>query len=198
MGSSVITRAASAFANRPGGTSLGLTSKAEVRWLGITSEKIKDLIVKVRKHLAEDPLPSIIVFHLGPFNLILQSVHEIRQAVKSLIYQIIDDMPYCRLIWSDILPQQHYPGSIAFQEVDRDRILLNRFCRRLCLNSLGGAIIKYPQIQWQNRTLYEFSGVNLSKSGEEIFLDHLQCAIKVFLTDLNQQVYPASVEALTL
>ena len=193
MGSTVITRAASSFANRPGGTSLGLTPKAEVYWLGISSEKIQDCVANVRKHLLEDPPPSIIVFHLGPFSL-NQPLPEIRQCIKSLITTIIDEKPYCRIIWSDILPQQHYPGTAAFEEVDRSRILLNRYCRRLCLTSLGGAIIKYPQIKWQNRTLYAFSGVYLSKAGEEIFLDHLKCAIKVFLADPVVQVYPASVE----
>lgn len=150
-------------------------------------------MAKVHKHLDEDRPPSVIVFHLGPYSLNDQPIQDIRNSIKKLISTIIQDKPYCRLIWSDMLPQQYYPGSMAFEDVDRSRVLLNRFCRRLCLTSLGGGVIKYPEITWQNRKLFAFGGVYLSKPGEDIFLERLQCAINAFLDNPTIQVYPPSV-----
>jgi hypothetical protein len=58
------------------------------------------------------------------------------------------------------------------------------------MQTIGGCVIRHSNIRASEKSLYRFDGTHLSNTGNEVYLNNIQDAIELFLSNDGPLVFP--------
>ena len=90
-------------------------------------------------------------------------------------------MPNCTIIWSSILPRKEWRYANNADAAERIRKRVNRAVRRF-LHKFNGKVIHHPDLEDIHPTLVNNDGIHLSYIENDIFINGLQSALKLFIS----------------
>lgn len=116
--------------------------------------------------------PAYLVIHCGANDIgKLQKLQWV-QEMEIIILYIRARWPRIRLIWSDMLPRQHWRYSLSPQRGEHARRKCQQNARAL-VYAEGGSVIRYPLIKPTAAFLLE-DGVHLTKLGQEVYFQSME------------------------
>ena len=168
---------------------------ASILWQGQSGLRWTDLEGKVNQLLKFEDPPDFLVIHCGGNDIGIGPKKSIllRKRMERTIINISLKMPHTRMVWSQILPRYKWRSSLLQEQLDKIRVRLNSRLATLIL-SLGGASIKYPELDKENVQFLQDDRVHLTDLGNDIMLYRIQQAFQTFLTS-NVSVSPPTGES---
>ena len=124
----------------------------------------------------EDP-PNFIMLHVGENDIGNVKLGLIQLQLKSLISWIAKQMPYAKIIFSQLLLRLSWRYSENNSKMEKCIIAIASF-----IVKSGGYYIHYPDIKAENQFLVP-NGVHLNELGNNILLNIIQGAIEAFIYD---------------
>lgn len=133
----------------------------------------QELVPRIKYLLRFEQEPDFLIIHCGGNNIGSCKLHNFRRQIKSSLCKVSELLPKAKLIWSQILPRLVWRNGQNIKSLNRAAVRINNFAGWLCLKS-GGGYIKYPEITWNEKGLFNMDGVHLSNMGNELFLYRIQ------------------------
>ena len=91
----------------------------DLQWYGYSGGTIQgngrqvDFLTRVREKLSRNPAPNTLVVHIGGNDIFAENStkKELCENIESLIIQLRQLLPNCRIVWSNILPRLFWYGE---------------------------------------------------------------------------------------
>ncbi|CAG2223357.1 unnamed protein product [Mytilus edulis] len=147
--------------------------KCTIWWQGKGGMNWQELVPRIKYLLRFEQEPDFLIIHCGGNNIGSCKLHNFRRQIKSSLCKVSELLPKAKLIWSQILPRLVWRNGQNIKSLNRAAVRINNFAGWLCLKS-GGGYIKYPEITWNEKGLFNMDGVHLSNMGNELFLYRIQ------------------------
>ena len=190
LGSSFIYWANKEAATRPGGLDLGLQFVGgRVTWMGTRSMHWQDFQASVSEKLQTRPAPSFLLIHLGSNDLGVVSSSDLYEDIELDILRLHAMYPNIKIIWSEMLMRRYWHNADVGKCLENARKRVNLRVRNLVV-SIGGYVIRHPNIRSTNRNLYRYDGCHMSTVGNNIYLNTVQGAIETFMKEGGPHVFP--------
>lgn len=139
-------------------------------WSGHRGMRWDELNRDIQFLAMHNPVPRILIIHLGSNDLGDVRCSVMRRSLRSDILALHDMFPHTRICVSAMLPRIIWSRSpIPVAKIERKRRLLNRFLRRL-VTFIGGRYVAHEDITSDTPGLYFRDGVHLSDVGSDLFL----------------------------
>jgi lysophospholipase L1-like esterase len=121
--------------------------------------------------------PAILLIHLGGNDLGSTRLGSLIHLINHDVMWIHSHHPRITVILSSILPRLSYRGARCNEAVDRSRLAVNRFMRRL-MERTGGLFVSHPSLSGAAcGNLLLPDGVHLNPEGNSLFLSDLYHAL---------------------
>ena len=177
VGSSIVKNAFVHARQSYDGVHLGLKRRnVKVWWQGKGGMKWAEVLPRIKYLLTFESPPKVLIIHCGGNSIGQVLSHKLRLQIKSGIIEISSLLPETKIVWSQILPRQIWRYSDNAKSMNLTAARINNFAASFCCK-LGGAYIKYPEISWDERGMFNSDGVHLSPIGNDIFLHHIQSSL---------------------
>ena len=114
MGSSIVYWGEKKALSRAGSRHHGLQNRGvNIRWFGKRGMLWSELTATVEKKIDSLPLPFLLVIQLGSNYLGKVSSYDLIQDIKRDILRLslLHVLPKTRIVWSEILMRQYWPGA---------------------------------------------------------------------------------------
>ena len=165
---------------------LGLDNH-KVIWIGTPGMHWTELCPKIEL-LIEYPFPALLVIHLGGDDIASVSMIPLMTKIKKSLRYISKVLPDAYLVWSDILPRMVWPGNPV--SMNNKRMRINRFGRETVrgLSNGNGRFIMH-QHNYKTPGLFENDGIRLTEIGNDMFLNTLEEALRLFISSSSIYKY---------
>jgi hypothetical protein len=81
-----------------------------------------------------------------------------------------------------ILIRRYWHSAQDGRALEKSRKRLNLLVRNF-IQTIGGCVIRHSNIRASEKSLYRFDGTHLSNSDNEVYLNNIQGAIELFLSN---------------
>ena len=88
-----------------------------------------------------------------------------------------------------ILIRRYWHSAQDGRALEKSRKRLNLLVRNF-IQTIGGCVIRHSNIRASEKSLYRFDGTHLSNTGNEVYLNNIQGAIELFLSNDGPLVFP--------
>lgn len=192
IGDSLMTHLKDMAAIR-GSLNLGIPGKRIV-WLGTRGMRWEHLRAKFQLMIIQNPPPVTIIIHLGGNDLVAVKQAKLMRLIKRDIRYIASVFPSAQIIWSDILPRKSWrgvvPATTNFFQLNQKRKRINR-AGHLIVPNLPLGKVTVHEID-TTPGFFKPDGEHLSLTGNAVFLNTIQEAVRTFFTNATQNVYDAN------
>ena len=144
-----------------------------VKLIGKGGLKLQDLRSLLDKE-ANSARPAYIIIHVGANDITDLSSYAWRRELEASVAYIQLRYPNSRLIWSDMLPRQHWRNAISTKVAEKSRKRCQLRARAL-FSQEGGEIISHNLIHGDQ--FLSTDGVHLSETGQQVFREDLEDGI---------------------
>ena len=138
--------------------------------------------------------------YVGPLNsestrLFLESfpyykkTYELYSDIKRGLVRLKVMCPNARIVWSEILMRRYWHSAQDGRALEKSRKRLNLLVRNFIQN-IGGCVIRHSNIRASEKSFYRIDGTRLSNTGNEVYLNNIQGAIELFLSNDRPLVPP--------
>lgn len=155
---------------------------AKIKWIGKRGMSWYDVRRTLSLHLSQSAPPQFLIIHTGGNDLTTTSTSVLSARIENDIHSLAKSLTNCMLIWSDILPRLQWRGCTSITGIERKRKRVNRIGRQAVLKN-NGRVIQHVDITYDCKGLYRADGVHLSDIGNAIFLNTLQGALELFMSE---------------
>ena len=123
-----------------------------------------ELIPKISHLLKFEQPPEILVIHCGGNNIDHIKLHHLSCQINDAIFNLKIVLPNTNLFGRKFC--RDITGGIAKTQkaMHRAAVRINNYAASLIVG-LSGKYIKYPEISWDNRGMFDNDGVHLSQLG---------------------------------
>ena len=90
--------------------------------------------------------PTYVVMHMGENDLITLDKLGFKHLLSSVISECRRLLPFSVIVWSDILPRQHYIGAKCQSAIESKRKAVNKTAHAL-MYAVGGKVIKHAILE---------------------------------------------------
>ena len=101
--------------------------------------------------------------------------------------------PNARIVWFAILMRRYWHSAQDGRALEKSRKRLNLLVRNF-MQTIGGCVIRHSNIRVSEKSLYKFDGTHLSNTGNEVYLNNIQGAIELFLSNDGTLVFPPAAD----
>jgi lysophospholipase L1-like esterase len=143
----------------------------------------------VDKNVSELRLAKLIVIQLGSNDLGIKKRYELYSDIKLGLLRLKVMCPNARIVWSEILMRRYWHSAQDGRALEKSRKRLNLLLRNF-MQTIGGCVIRHSNIRASEKSLYRFDGTHLSNTGNEVYLNNIQGAIELFLSNDGPLVFP--------
>jgi hypothetical protein len=126
---------------------------------------------------------------LGSNDLGIKKTYELYSDIKLGLMRLKVMCPNARIVWFAILMRRYWHSAQDGRALEKSRKRLNLLVRNF-MQTIGGCVIRHSNISASEKSLYRFDGTHLSNTGNEVYLNNIQGAIELFLSNDGPLVFP--------
>ncbi len=140
IGDSIVARAGSDNNQLHGG--------GQTIWKGLSGAKCVAVVNRLSRYLYRTPAPTTLIIHLGTNDIFKATTREIRDRVETNLKAVRALLPFCRIIWSDIIVRLAYAEEKVKGAGKRCVRSINKKAHKVCRRELLGNanVITYSDI----------------------------------------------------
>ena len=177
VGHSIVFWAGKYATNSGWGPNLGLDDNVHIHWSGHRGLRWPALIRTVAVAVHQIGIPSLLIVQLGENDLPRSTGRNLWQAIVGDLDSLRQHFPDTHLVWSCLLERQHWRGAVSPEKVDLARRKVCKAASRFII-SVGGAVVRHPDISHKIPALYRTDGVHLSDWGMDLWLHGIREALR--------------------
>ena len=142
----------------------------------------------VDKNVSELRLAKLIVIQLGSNDLGIKKTYALYSEIKRGLMRLKVMGPNARIVWSEILMRRYWHSVQDGRALEKSRKRLNLLVGNF-IQTIGGCVISHSNIRASEKSLYRIDGTDLSNTGNEVYLNNIQGAIELFLSNDGPLVF---------